>query len=230
MNAQDLSGGTVTVVADHREQASNVSRHITELGGDVRYEQLKVGDYITSDRTGIERKHVRDFLSSLVDQRMFRQAEELSESFDSPLLIIEGNPEMLFIDRGVHPNAVRGALASIALDYRVPIIHTQNPRETAAQIYWIAYREQVKGKRPLQIRASRKCLTQEKLQEFVVSGLPGVNSTLSRRLLEFFGSVRGVFSAGPDELSQVEGIGEKKAKRIWELLNSGYSCKEENVV
>ena len=212
----------VTVFADHRERASNVARHLEDLGSRVLLKQLKVGDYIASDRIGIERKQVKDFLASLMDQRLFSQVESLSQSFECPLLIIEGNPENLYLERNVHPNAIRGALASITLDSRVPILYTQNPRDTAAQIYWIAYREQVRKGRPLQIRASRKCVTENHLQEYVVSGLPRINSKLSKRLLERFGTVKKVFSAKPEKLMKVEGIGEKKAKELWELMNREY--------
>jgi Fanconi anemia group M protein len=219
-NTLPLEG--VTVFVDHREEASNVSRHLAELGSRVLVKQLKVGDYIASDRIGIERKQVKDFLASLMDQRLFKQIEGLSQSFESPLLIIEGSPELLYLERNIHPNAIRGALASITLDFKVPILYTQNPKESAAQIYWIAYREQVKKGRPLQIRASRKCVTENQLQEYVVSGLPKVNSKLSKRLLEKFGSVRKIFSAKPEKLMKVDGIGEKKAKELWKLMNREY--------
>jgi len=218
----NIEADRVTVFVDHREENSNVSRHIKELGAEVLVNQLEIGDYITSDRTGIERKRVSDFLSSIVDQRLFRQVEELSSNFDAPLLILEGNPELLFMSRKIHPNAVRGALASISLDYRVPILYSGNPKETAAQIYWIAYREQVREKRPLQIRAARKCLDENSLQEYIISGLPNINSKLSKRLLSHFGSVKAVFSATQEKFMEVEGIGEKKAKRVWEIINRRY--------
>ena len=60
----------VTIFADHREEASNVMHHLEELGSKVLVKQLKVADYIASDRIGIERKQVKDFLASLTDQRL----------------------------------------------------------------------------------------------------------------------------------------------------------------
>ena len=86
----------------------------------------------------------------------------------------------------------------------------------------MAHREQALQKRAIQIRASRKACTVSRLQEYLVAGLPSVNSTLSKRLLEHFGSVQKVFSASAEELMEIEGIGKKKALAIWELLNCGY--------
>jgi ERCC4-type nuclease len=216
----------VLVYADSREAPSQVNSYIEELGALVCCKQLKVGDYIASDRVGIERKTITDFLGSVMNQRLFRQLVELSESFENPVLILEGNPELLWHGGAMHPNAIRGALASITVDHRIPIIWTRNSRETAAQIHWIAYREQKKLDKEVSIRGEKRAMDIARHQEFIVAGLPHINSKLSRRLLEQFGSVRRVFMAKPERLMKVDKIGEKKAKRIWELINSDYEKEE----
>jgi ERCC4-type nuclease len=223
-----LPSGRVRIFADHREAASNVTRHLRGFDIQLVESQLKVGDYIVSDRVGIERKEIRDFLGSIIDQRLFRQMEELRESFESPVLILEGNPELLFMERDMHANTIRGVLSSIAIDHRIPIIWTRNSRESAAQIFWMAFREQNNLKRSVQIRASKKACSVPDLQEYLVAGLPSVNSTLSKRLLQHFGSVRKVFEASAEELMEVEGIGRKKALAIWKLLNCGYGDWHRN--
>ena len=212
----------VLVYADSRETPSQINSYIEELGAIVSCKQLKVGDYIASDRVGIERKTVTDFVSSIMNQRLFRQLEELSSSFESPVLIIEGNPELLWHENGMHPNALRGALASITVDYKVPIIWTRNSKQTAAQIHWIARREQSKARNSISIRGEKMPLDRPGQQEYLVAGLPFVNTKLSRRLLEQFGSVKKVFNARPERLMKVEKIGEKKARQIFELINSDY--------
>ena len=217
-----LPSEKVVVYADCREAPSQVNSRIEELGALVCLKQLTVGDYIASDRVGIERKTISDFLGSVMNQRLFRQLEELSGSFEKPVLILEGNPELLWHGNGMHPNAIRGALASITVDYGIPIIWTRNSRETAAQIHWIAYREQRKLEKEVSIRGEKRVMDMARHQEFIVAGLPHINSTLSRRLLEQFGSVRKIFNAKPERLMRVDKIGEKKARKIWELINSDY--------
>jgi Fanconi anemia group M protein len=216
----------VLVYSDCREAPSQVNQYIEDLGAVVSSKQLKVGDYIASDRVGIERKTITDFLGSIMNQRLFKQLEELSSCFSNPVLIIEGNPELLWHESGMHPNALRGALASITVDYRVPIIWTRNARETAAQIHWIAYREQKKVRNGISIRGEKLPMDKPSQQEYIVAGLPFVSSTLSRRLLESFGSVKKVFNAKPERLMKIDKIGEKKAKKIWKLINEEYERED----
>jgi Fanconi anemia group M protein len=216
-----LPSGKITIFVDHRENQM-VPNYMKELGADVVLKQLLVADYICSDRVGVEKKTCSDFLQSIINQRIFKQMGEISDSFERPLLILEGNPEMLFLERQIHPNTVRGVISSIAIDYNVPIIWTSNSRETANMVYWIAKREQDHEKRGVQIRAKTRQETPEEQQEFVVAGLPNVSNVLSKRLLDHFGSVKKIFAAKQDKLMKVDGIGEEKAKKIWGLLNLKY--------
>lgn len=217
-----LETGKVRIIVDHRETKNHVFLNLKQLDVDLIRKQLKVGDYICSERVCVERKTIPDFLQSIIDQRVFRQVREMSECFERPLLILEGNPELLFIERDIHPNTIRGVLASLAIDYKIPIIWTRNTKETANQIYWIAHREQVKEKRGLAIRQPRKFVDFRKQQEFLVAGLPYVNTKLSKNLLKKFKTPKRVFSAKQEKLIKVEGIGKERAKRIWELLNKEY--------
>ena len=65
---------------------------------------------------------------------------ELSEEFKRPLMILEGDD--LLYGGMVNPNAIRGSIASIALDFGISIIPTRNAQDTAAMIKRIAVREQ----------------------------------------------------------------------------------------
>ncbi len=220
--ASSFCNGKVSIIADHREKRTKTFSWLQSFDARIVEKQLDVGDYIVSDTVGIERKTVDDFLTSLLDRRLFNQMESLSSTFQRPLLIVEGDQNMLFCSRNIHPNAIHGALSSITLDYRVPIIWTSTPKLTASQIYWTGYREQLKSPNGISARACKKTRDEKALQEFLVAGLPKVNTKLSRRLLAEFGSVRGVFTASEEMLMGVEGIGKKKASEIWCILNGCY--------
>lgn len=214
------------VVADHRESSSRVIREIYRLDLEVEMQQLEVGDYILSERVGIERKTVSDFLESLVDGRLLEQAKNLAETFERPLLILEG--EGLYTTRGIHPNAIRGALACIAVDYRISLLSTEDEKETAKVIATIAEREQKEDRGEIPIRRERKSLTLTELQRFVIEGLPGVSAVLAKRLLEHFGSVEEVISSSEEELKEVHGIGKEKAGDIRRIIESEYVPEEED--
>ncbi len=227
-NQKILPTEKVTIFADTREVNSNIAFYLKDWECDVIEKQLKVGDYIVSDRVCLERKTISDFLQSVFDQRIFKQVENLIESYQRPLLIMEGSPEGLFYERDVHPNTIRGVLASIAIDYRIPIIWTHSPKETAAQIYWIAYREQKMEKRELAIRVNKKNPSISRQQEFLIAGLPGISNLKARKLLQKFKTPEKVFRAKEGQLQKVEGFGEKSVKRIKELLQKEYKNEKEN--
>ena len=130
--------GKVTVFIDHRERDSSVAKILRKRNIDVKEQQLDIADYVISDRIGIERKTVSDFCSSITNQRIFDQMNRMKDSFDKTLLLIEGNPKDLF-NNGLHENAIRGALSSIAIDYGVPVLWTeQNPQRLGLTIHEIS--------------------------------------------------------------------------------------------
>jgi len=216
----------VSIIADHRERRTMAFEWLGTYGAEILEKQLDVGDYIVSERVGIERKTVDDFLECIINQRLFRQLEMMSSSFPKPVLIIEGDQRSLFLSRNIHPNTIHGALSSVAVDHGIPIIWTDGPKATAAQIFWTACREQRAGAGEPAARVCKKSSTLAAKQEFLVAGLPSVNSVLGRRLLDRFGSVSRIFSLTEEELMAVRGIGEKKAREIWCLLNAGYASRE----
>jgi Fanconi anemia group M protein len=209
------------IYVDTREFRSDVVKHLSE---DYRVvaKQMDIGDYLISDRIIIERKRVDDFLDSLKDGRLFSQLVEMKRNYDIPLLIIEG--ESLFI-RGFHENAIYGALVSIIVDYQIPIIFTKNARETAKFIDILIKRESSE-KREISLRKEKRPMSDEERQRYIVESLPNVSATLSKRLLEHFGSVKDVINAEVGELIQVKGIGRKTAEEIYEIVNKKYKNKQ----
>jgi Fanconi anemia group M protein len=208
-----------SIVVDSRELSSAVPRELLEFGIVSKPKMLDVGDYVISDRAAIERKTAEDFLDSMVDGRLMDQMQRLL-TYPRPCLIIEG--EGLYSKRDVHPNAVRGALASIALDFKVPILFTRDEKDTAAIIAAMLKRELLGGRREIQIRGDKRTSTTTEQQESIVAGLPNVNVVLARRLLEEFETVQKIFNATQKELEKVQGIGKKTAEEIVNVLKEKY--------
>jgi len=219
-NQKVLKTKGITIFADNREFASRVVKELARLDCVVRPKQLEVGDYILSERVCVERKTSADFLASVIDQRIFGQLQDLKKSFEKPVLIIEGYD--LYTQRNIHPNAIRGTLGCIAIDYAIPILWTETPEETAAFLYWIARREQVEEDRCLSIRGQRRTLTFEEQQEFLVAGLPGINTKRAKKLLKNLGTPEKVFRASEEKLKKVEGIGEIMARNLRKILTEKY--------
>src|SRR5699024_3000819 len=103
----------VEIVVDQRELDSSIARDLsTRENCETRLETLAVGDYVLSDRVVVERKSVSDFLDTLTggDRSLFDQVGDDARHYARPVVVIEGTD--LYGERNVHPNAIRGALAS----------------------------------------------------------------------------------------------------------------------
>ncbi len=174
------------IIADSREGNSRVLRELTKLGIDITVETLAIGDYQITDDLIIERKTASDFVSSITDKRLYKQAKDMVDNFKKPVIILEGDN---LYSGFMNPNAVRGALAAIAIDFGIPILPTRGPEDTAAMIRRIIIREQNPNKALVQIRTEKKPLTLLEQKLFIIESLPNVGPVTARKLLEEFGSV-----------------------------------------
>lgn len=207
------------VFADTREGNSKVIRHLSEIEIDVKVQAMAVGDYQVSDEVVIERKTAKDFVDSIVDKRLFKQARSLMEEFKRPLIILEGDD---LYNGMINPNAIRGSIASIALDFGISIIPTRNAQDTAAMIKRIAIREQSGEKTPIQIRTDKKPVNLWEQQLFIIESLPNIGPVNAKNLLEHFGTVANIINASESQLQEVEGIGKKTAANIRKVVDSKY--------
>jgi len=211
-------GMKVRIIADSREFASDVVEELAKHDCTIEQRTLPVGDYLCSDKFVVERKTASDLSSSIIDGRLFEQARKLSE-FEKPVIIIEG--ERLY-DR-LNPNVIRGALYSLLFDFKIPVVWSRHPRETAGLIHWFAKREQDgKEAAPFPVRTGRKGADAKEQLEYLVHGLPGISIVRARSLLAHFGSAERIFAASEDELKEAKGIGKKTAENIRKLLASKY--------
>ncbi len=216
------------IIIDHRERSSGIVEELEKHGLQVELRQLISADFVlqTKDKNndiqtiGVERKTQEDFINSIIDKRLITQLSMLKEHFSIPLLIIEGSQNIYAI-RDFHPNAIRGMLASIAIDQQIPILHTKNYKDTASTLAVIAKRLE-KGKKLISLLERRKPLTLKEQQEYLIESLPGIGPTLSKSLLKHFGSIQAIINASEEELMEVDKLGPIKSKKIKEVINSLY--------
>ncbi|MBI4043693.1 MAG: DEAD/DEAH box helicase [Candidatus Diapherotrites archaeon] len=213
----------VLVYCDHREQASGVVRTLKDHADVlIKVKQLEVGDFVLSDDIVVERKTVQDFLNSMLDGRLTQQLAYMASNYKAPLILLEGDARELFSTRNVHHSAVIGMLTSIAVDYRVPLLFTQGPEETAHYLYVIAKREQLGKEKNIRLRVGRKGFTLNEQQRFIIESLPSVGPTLAKSLLHHFKTIQRLANASTKELQNVEKIGEKKAKQIKDVFEKEF--------
>jgi ERCC4-related helicase len=217
-DVERFESSDMVIYADDRE--SKVAKELSKMEVTVRTKRLEVADFLVSDRTAVERKQAEDFVDSLLDNRLFDQLNEIQQ-FQRPIILVEGDD--LYGHRNVHPNAIRGALATVALDYGIPIIWSDDVDETSKILKSLAKREQEEEDRDISVRGEKSPKSDRDLQKFIVAGLPGVNTKIAERLLKEFDTVEKIYTASETELKEVEGIGRKKASRIRELLTTEHN-------
>ena len=115
-------------------------------------------------------------------------------------------------------------MSSIAIDFKIPIIQTQNETDTAMMIKTIAQREQKdnEDKKPVSIRTQTKPLTLKEQQLFITESLPGIGPVSAKKLLTHFGCVKNLINASKNELKEVEGIGNKTSENIIDVTTRKY--------
>ncbi|RXK50418.1 DEAD/DEAH box helicase [Halorientalis pallida] len=216
-------GETIEIVADQRELDSTIARDLsTREGIETRLETLAVGDYVLSDRVVVERKTVGDFLDTLTggDRSMFEQVGDATRHYARPVVIVEGAD--LYGERNVHPNAIRGALSSLVVDFGASVLRTTDEDDTADLMEVIATREQEQSDREVSIHGEKQSKTLSEQQEYVVASIAEVGPVTARSLLSHFGTVEGVMIANEEDLQEVEGVGAVTAERIREIVGSDY--------
>jgi len=223
-------------------EASNrrdIVNYLRLSGFTVDIQKLDVCDFVVSDRVGIERKDTSDFLGSMKDGRLFKQAQSMSEVYEKPILILEGQMSRALKRSRMKPASIYGALSSLALDYGLSIIPTENPDTTAVLLHRLAYREQVKEERPVQLRSVNRNMPPHQQQLFLLSGLPQIGTSLAEELLHNFDTpyevIREFVEAeiktsktgktkkllGP--LTEVKGVGPTIVEHAQYLLKGSYS-------
>ncbi len=204
------------IIIDYREKSSLVASELIKLGFEIEFRALKVADYIVNN-VAIERKTISDFISSMINKRIIRQLKELKQ-YEDRLLIIEGIEEQeLYSDEskeGLHANAIRGFLLSITLKMKTPIIFTKDYRDTAKFISVLARKKE----RESSLNVSKKTLNKKERLQFILESFPGIGPKTTKKLLEKFGTLKGIFNASEEELKETIG---KKAE-VFKLVEERY--------
>jgi Fanconi anemia group M protein len=206
------------IIVDSREFKSKVVKEL--FNHDIMMQSLKlsVGDYLIGEDICVERKSVLDFVDSLIDKRLFEQLNSIKNEYKKPLIIVEGG-ESIYSVRRVHPNAIRGLIASIIIDYEIPIFFSSNESDTAQFLITLLKRSN-KSPKPI-TKTISKVLTSD-VQESIVQSIPGIGVKATKGLLKSFGSLKNLFNASKKDLEGVDGVGKKTAEEIYKTANKEY--------
>ena len=179
------------ITVDMRESRSGLTQQLEKSTVvTVQFAELAVGDFVLSQDVVVERKAAVDFVSSIMDRRLFGQVSQMKATYLRPIIMIEG----------------------------ISLVHTKTPSESASFIEvmtrhaqeGLGYEISLRGSKPRDLKV---------LAQYAVEGLPGCGPGTAKKLLGHFGSAERVFAATIDQLCEVKGVGRKTAEQIRELLS-----------
>lgn len=212
MNLENLR-----IIVDERERKSGIPDLLKSIGLNIEMKTLPIGDYIVAPETIVERKSIRDLMASVFDGRLFDQCSRLKEHFEHPVVLMEGNVDEIE-EITENPLIFYGALSTVVLDFKIPVIPTPSAAHTAKLLVSMCSRKNT-PKGPY-LKKIKKSSDLEKQQLSVLCSLPGIGEKFAVRMLSKFGTPLKVFSATAAELAKVEGLGESRAKKIKKTLDT----------
>lgn len=222
------------IILDNRERGLIQLLKEGEFYIDYEVKQLDIADIVISKNVAIERKEGKDFVASIMDNRLFEQLLRLKEVYPSPMLVLEGLNDEVFETTGMNINSIYGALAFISYKMGVAIIPTRHLKDTLIVVERIAYREQVKDEIPVLARSAPKGMELKERRVYILEGLIDIGKSKAMQLIEEFRTPFRVFQAikhtrivytrtgnpkgieGP--LSKIKGFGFKFIEKNQEVL------------
>lgn len=188
---------------------------------DMKVGKLKAGDFLVNNLLLVERKTFKDLVMSIKDGRLFKQAASLASSFKHRMLILEGSSNDIKNIR-LTRNAIQGALISLSLKFRIPVLRSISPNETV-RIIIMAYEQIINDKQLIGYHPNRpgpmKSTNKYMQQILILQSLPGIGPVKAKMLIKKFGTLNAIFSSSPDDLKKTPGIGKFLSKKIVTLIN-----------
>ncbi|WEU40982.1 MAG: hypothetical protein OdinLCB4_003505 [Candidatus Odinarchaeum yellowstonii] len=213
--------------ADARELSSGIPELIKKENINVYVRNLTVADYVISDRCAVERKSVNDFISSLFDGRLIDQLNRLSEAYEKPVLILEGDVNLLYADEQRRAFFLK-TLFNLTIDYNIRLLFSSCKNLTKDILVGLLHYEKFGKSRYPIARRKPKTLERRELLKFILKGFPYIGDKSAEKLLQSFGSLRKIFTSPSRELMLKGRLTLKQAKTFTDLLDIPYSVEKEN--
>jgi len=225
------------VVVDVREFRSSLPSLLHGRSMVIVPCMLTVGDYILSPEICIERKSIKDLISSFKDGRLYAQAETMLQYYKSPMLLIEFDQNKSFT---LEPFAdLSGSLSSVSsanatsdlqsklvlltLAFpRLRIIWSSSPYQTAE--IFESLKTQQEEPDPIaavrigldgNMRAEDQAFSRE--PQDMLRVVPGVTAKNLKNLVLEAGNLRDVSNMSEHELEPV--VGKEAGRQVWRFFN-----------
>lgn len=188
--------------------------------GNCQRLSLETGDVVirhNGHEVGIEIKRVHDYLNSLHSGRLSDQLFRMLQTYDFPILIVEGWKPFVGDDttaEDVEETVTKYNKSIRTLNRRICVIETADQQDTADVIE--GFIADINAKKFHYLR--RKVILQETSPQLkVLCSLPNVSIARAEEILDIWGSPRRAIEF-VDEWTEINGITQERMEKIKEIL------------
>ncbi len=204
------------ILIDFRENHSKVPQLLHEFKLPIQTTDLPI-DYMIGKECSIERKTINDFITSIIDGRLFKQIDYLARNCTSPLLLLEGGG--LYHQQRMTANAIRGVLLWITMKKKVPFIRTYNEYDTACMLRLLAKQYDNSEATPVQTtHRKKKKISLRHQQIAILTQIPGIGRQTAKDLLNHYGTIANVVQKDDAELLTLPHIGKERLASLRQLF------------
>ncbi|MBA7669496.1 hypothetical protein ES703_77627 [subsurface metagenome] len=93
-------------------------------------------------------------------------------------------------------------------------------------LYQLAKKEQSDSNTTLKLRFDKAPIETSRLLEYLIAGIPGINTLRAKNLLKELKTLQNIFLADIPDLTKIENIGKKIAQEIYKI--SRYKYKNDH--
>lgn len=214
----------VQISDKEQNRIPEAEKYFTELGCTTEVTNLQYGDYVFDHKVAFEYKTISDFIASIQDNRVFNEAINQSENFDWHYIVIHGNEhdrsKCLAMTKNYRPVTIfqyHGAIASINRYSTVIESYTPFIREAFYKMY-IQARKDLSNK-PIVKKFPKK--DKNPSFNFLCYCIYGINSKKAQLIVDHLKtqSLTDLLTTSIEDLTEIDGIGEKTAKNIYEAIH-----------
>lgn len=222
------------VVVDVREFRSSLPSLLHGRSMIVVPCMLTVGDYVLSPTICIERKSVRDLISSFKNGRLFNQAETMLQHYKHPMLLIEFDQNKSFtldpfadhtttMTTAANPSDLQSRLVLLTLAFpRLKVIWSSSPYQTA-EIFEELKKNQEEPDPIKAVQIGLNAGEDPSDQSFnqtphdMLRAVPGITGKNMSRITLEVGNLLEVSNLEEDELNVM--VGKEAGRQIYRFFN-----------
>lgn len=208
---------TPIVVCDLAEERSGIPQRLRDRGCAVDLRPLAAGDYLVSGAYAVERKAPRDLVDSILNRKLYRQLEAISDQYEYAALLIED--DSWEGDRRLRSPLLGELYHWISTRPNLSVLYSPSLNVSALLLADLARREQHGAFSAAAVPAAPPTRPVRSPRDLLLA-LPGVGSAAARKLSGGFADIRAVVTADEDRLRRVVGL--KKGAKLHELFNTPF--------